>query len=104
MSESLEILRSKLNGETAKMDWNELVRHFARGVVIRVEQGLDLVDVAARIAADDKTTIERWLAGGQISRASNEDAMDWNERQPVFWAVVTAPWVIVQEAEKRLDA
>ena len=104
MSESLEILRSKLNGETAKMDWNELVRYFAKGVVIKVEQGMDLVDVAARIASDDKAAIEGWLNGGQISRASNEDAMDWHERQPVFWAVVTVPWVIIQETEKRLDA
>jgi hypothetical protein len=104
MAESLEILRSKLNGETAKMDWNELVRYFAKGVVVKVEQGMDLVDVAARIAADDKPTIEHWLNGGQISRASNEDAISWNERQTLFWVVVTVPWVIVQEAEKRLDA
>jgi len=103
MTEPIEILRAQLNNETGKLAWKELERHFARGVVIKVARGLDLVEVAARIAQDDKTSVERWLNDGRISRASTEDAADWNERQPVFWAVVTAPWVLVQEAGAALN-
>lgn len=104
MTDSLEILRAQLNGETGKLAWKELERHFARGVVIKVQRGLDLVDVAARIAHDDTASVQRWMNAGQIARASIEDAADWNERQPVFWAVVTAPWVLVQEAGEALDS
>ena len=104
MNDPLEDLRCKLNGETGKVGWNELARHFARGVVIRVAPGLDLIEVAATMVRDDKPAIEAWLASGQIARAATPDAIDWNVRQPVFWAVVTAPWVLVQEAEKKLDA
>lgn len=104
MTDSIQDLNSKLNGETGKVSWHELARHFARGVVIKVEHGLDLVAVAAIIVKDDKTLIESWLATGQIARASTPDAIDWNTRQPVLWAVVTAPWVLVQEVEKKLDA
>lgn len=104
MNDPIAELRRQLNGETGKLDWNELARHFARGVVIQVAQDLDLVEVAASFVKDDKTAMEAWLAAGQIARASTEDAIDWNMRQPIFWAVVTAPWVLVQEVEKRLDA
>lgn len=103
MTDPIEVLRAQLNNETGKLSWKELERHFARGVVIRVERGLDLVEVAARIARDDKASVERWMKEGRIARASTEDAADWNERQPIFWAVVTAPWVLVQEAGVALN-
>jgi hypothetical protein len=103
MSEPFEILRAQLNGETGKLAWKELERHFARGVVIKVQRGLDLVEVAARIVQDDRASVERWMNEGGIARASTEDAADWSERQPVFWAVVTAPWVLVQEVGAPLN-
>jgi hypothetical protein len=103
MPEPIELLRAKLNTETGQLPWKELERHFARGVVIKVQRGLDLVDVAARIAQDDKAVVERWLTEGRIARASADDAADWNQRQPRFWAVVTAPWVLVQEVGVALN-
>src|SRR5690554_6148842 len=39
-------LRQHLNGETARIAWRELERHFARGAVVTVDPGLDLIDVA----------------------------------------------------------
>jgi hypothetical protein len=104
MTEPIELLRAQLNGETGKLTWKELERHFARGAVIRVAPGLDLVEVAARIAQDDKPTIEVWMHDGRIKRASTEDALDWNQRQPSFWAVVVAPWVLVQEDSTALNS
>lgn len=97
MTEPLELLRAQLNGETGKLAWKELERHFARGVVIRVARSLDLVDVAVRIAQDDKECVANWMSQGLIGRASSEEALDWNQRQPTFWAVVVAPWVLAQE-------
>jgi hypothetical protein len=32
------------------------------------------------------------------------DAEDWHARQPRFWAVVVAPWVLVQEVLKELGS
>lgn len=90
-------LRSKLNSETGRIGWKELERYFARGVLIVVDPELDLVQVAACMADDDREAVEKWLTSGQVARASSDDAMGWNERNPEFWAVVTAPWVLVQE-------
>ncbi len=90
-------LSESLNGETAIIAWSELVRHFARGVVIHVTAELDLVETAASVAADDTSAVQVWLDNGLMRRASDYDARDWAEREPDFWCVVTAPWVLVQE-------
>lgn len=95
--EELDVLRAKLNGETGRMDWQALARHFARGVVIKVGDGIDLVEVAAAFSRDDRQAVERWLTAGQIAKAEVEDAQGWNDRRATFWAVVVAPWVLVQE-------
>lgn len=102
--EPTQDLRVKLNTETAKLSWPELQPHFARGVVVKVMHGTDLVEVAARFAADDTPRVEQWLRTGQIARASTDDAADWVARAPVFWAVVAAPWVLVQEVAPTLQS
>jgi hypothetical protein len=104
MNEAEDILRAKLNAETAKLAWRELERHFARGVVIKVAGDLDLVEVALSMARDDRAAIEGWLADGRIARASAEDAQTWHTEQSRFWAVVAAPWVLIQEVSSRLDS
>lgn len=91
------LLRAKLNAETGRIAWQALERHYARGAVVKVAPGMDLVEVALAVARDDKSSISAWLGDGRISRASSEDALDWHDRDATFWAVVTAPWVLVQE-------
>jgi hypothetical protein len=34
---------------------------------------------------------------GALHRAMDEDAMRWEQCNSEFWAVVVAPWVLVQE-------
>jgi hypothetical protein len=97
MNESDELLRAKLNAETGKLAWKELERHFARGVVIKVVASLDLVDVAFRISRDDKAAVEAWMGQGLIQYAGVDDAQAWHAQQSQFWAVVAAPWVLIQE-------
>ncbi|MBW8457027.1 MAG: DUF2288 domain-containing protein [Thiobacillus sp.] len=104
MTTPSDILRAKLNLETAQLGWPELERHFARGDVIKVAVGVDLIDAALHMAENDAATIQEWLAEGRIARAELADAEDWHARQPMFWTVVVAPWVLVQEVLKRLDS
>jgi hypothetical protein len=99
-----EILRAKLNLETAQLAWAELERHFARGSVIKVAPGMDLVDTALHVAENNAATVQQWLADGRIARAELADAEDWHARQPMFWAVVVAPWVLVQETATARDS
>lgn len=90
-------LRQKLNLETGRLSWPELQRHFARGVVVVADSQLDLIEVAAGFAEDNKPRIENWIQQGQLARANDEHALRWSEQQPDFWSVVVVPWVIVQE-------
>lgn len=90
-------LRQKLNLETGQLPWSELQRYFARGVVVVADPQLDLIEVAAAFAEDDKRRIEQWIQHTQLARANDEHALNWSEQQPDFWSVVVAPWVIVQE-------
>jgi hypothetical protein len=94
----LEIDRNHLfNAQTGRIGWDELQRHFARGLVIKVAAGMDLVEVASHVAVDNVALVERWLVDGQMRRAEIDDARNWNARGAEFWAVVSAPWVLVQE-------
>ncbi len=99
MTEKLDSreLRKKLNSETAKLPWAELQRYFASGLVIKVVVGNDLVDVAAAMAQDDAETIAAGMNAGTTVRASAEDARYWEQENRLLWAVVVAPWVLVQE-------
>ena len=99
-----DILRAKLNLETAQLAWPELERHFARGVVVRVATGVDLVEAALQVAENNTATVQQWLADGRLAKAELSDAEDWHARKPMFWAVVVAPWVLIQEVLPELDA
>jgi len=99
MADQKEELKVKLNAETGKLVWKELEPHYARGAVIKVSVNLDLVEVAICFAEDDKEVIERWLTSGELARMDQEDAQRCNEEDLLFWAVVVAPWVLVQEIQ-----
>ncbi|VAW85712.1 hypothetical protein MNBD_GAMMA16-294 [hydrothermal vent metagenome] len=90
-------LKDEFNGQTGKITWPELEKYFARGVLIKVANDLDLVEVALSISKDDKQYINTLLTENQLQHANIEDAKQWNETQPSFWAIVTAPWVLIQE-------
>ena len=64
----LASLRAELNEQTAQMHWRELQRYFAGGTLISVAPELDLIDVGARIAADDKASVQDWMMAELLQR------------------------------------
>ena len=89
--------KQELNQQTARVYWQELETHFARGVVVEVDSDLDLVEVATCFANDDKPAVEQWINDGRVQHLGMATAKDWAARDPELWAVVVAPWVVVQE-------
>ncbi len=104
MSEDSEELRAKLISETGKLEWSELERHFARGALVAVNPGIDLIDVALCIANDDKATMGKWFDADTVRCAETADAEAWVKTQPLFWAVVIAPWVVIQEIDDSAES
>ncbi|WPP02299.1 DUF2288 family protein [Pseudomonas sp. HR96] len=90
-------LYAKLLGETAVIPWKELQPFFARGALLWVDNTLDLIAVAEALAADDGPKVAEWLAGGRVEKLSESRALGFVERDPELWAVVVAPWVVIQE-------
>ncbi|MDB5962030.1 MAG: hypothetical protein JWP59_3324 [Massilia sp.] len=96
-------LRLKVNSETARLPWTELQRHFAQGSVIFVSPDLDLIDVAVRIAHDDKTSIAAWVADGKIGKVSDSQALAWTEAAAELWTSVVHPFILVQQERSKLN-
>jgi len=98
LNDAFDIMRAKLNGETAKADWQELQPFFAKGQLIKVAGGLDLVEVAAHVANDDSVYVDALMQSGRLGKLDDATAIDWQARNPAIWAVVLAPWILVQES------
>ncbi|MDQ9169516.1 DUF2288 domain-containing protein [Oxalobacteraceae bacterium R-40] len=92
-----KLLHHKLNMETAPMPWKELLKHFAAGIVIVVDNDLDLIQVAASVANDDKAAVKKWMLANQLMKVSDEQAQVWLEQDVLLWTVVVKPFILVQE-------
>ena len=95
-------LHDKINRETARVHWSELERHFAHGAVVYVSHELDLVEVALRIAHDDKAHITRWMTEGKLAKVTDLQAQAWQAADAELWASVVSPFVLVQPEKKKL--
>ena len=102
--DSYSELRTKLNKETAKIGWQRLQRHYASGAVIAVAQGVDLIEVGCQLSLDNKPAVEQWLTEGAIAKVDDQQASLWFEQQVTVWAVVVAPWVLIQEVAQPASA
>lgn len=92
-------IKARLNLETSRIGWRELQTYYARGHVVRVSPELDLLDVAAELTADNKDQFQQWMAQGQVGDISPDLARAWYDREADLWAVVVAPWVLVQDRD-----
>ncbi len=97
----LDSLRRELNEQTAQMNWSELERFFASGNVISVAPVLDLIDVGARIAADDKASVLDWMQAGLLQKVNDEQAGTWQSSNALLWTVVVKPWILVQHERQQ---
>ncbi|MBK1886465.1 MULTISPECIES: DUF2288 domain-containing protein [Marinobacter] len=103
-SQNNDETKAKLNLETSRIRWHELQTYYARGQIVRVGQALDLLDVACELTADNRALFEQWLANGDVGDVSPDLARTWYDRNTELWAVVVAPWVLVQDRSEPSDA
>ena len=97
MAEAL--LHDKLNLETARIHWQELQPHFARGAAVYVDSNLDLIGIAKPMANDDSATLAKLMQQGQFGVVSEAQARQFLADNQAMWAVVVAPWVLVQPCQ-----
>ena len=92
-----DLLRREYLGQTARIAWHDLQTHFARGAVVVVAPELDLVEVAVQLGLDNTASFQSWIDGGEVAAPTEAQAMAWFEANAEFWAVVAAPWVLIQD-------
>jgi hypothetical protein len=97
MKQEPSTLYAKLLGETASITWNELEPFFAKGALLWVDMALDLIAAAEAVAQDEGDKVAAWLAADQVAKLSETRALDFLERDPLLWAVVVSPWIMIQE-------
>lgn len=96
-TEREQLLRQEYLSQTARIKWHELQVYYARGAVIAVEDGCDLIEVAVQIGMDNTQAMQGWIERGAVAGVSEAQALQWYEENPELWAVVAAPWVLVQQ-------
>jgi len=92
----LDTTRESINRETAKIQWQELEKHFASGALISVDPSLDLIEAAYQITCDNKTQVEQWMDSALLKPVADTEATTWQQANQTFWAVVIKPWILIQ--------
>ncbi len=95
-TEQEKLQYARINMETAQITWKELERFFAGGRLISVIDSIDMIKVAQLMEADDVQSIQAMLERKEIERLTDEQAKIWAESDPMLWAVVVKPWILVQ--------
>ena len=96
-SETDAELIQRLNGETAKIEWHQLQKHYASGNVLLINQDYDLIKVAMAMHRDDTEQIKQWLEKSAVGEVSDSQAQFWYDNHSIVWALVIPPFVLVQE-------
>lgn len=92
-------LITRLNGETAKIEWHQLQKHYASGSIISVATGFDLIKVAIALHRDDTAQVKQWLAEKLVTEVNDTQAQRWYDEKTSVWALVIPPFVLVQETK-----
>lgn len=92
-----ELIRKKLNHDTARIHWSELAEAQQQGLVVKVSTDLDLIETACQFTLDNSEQVQAWMERAQVQKVDAEQAQGWGDEDRSLWAVVVAPWVLVQE-------
>jgi len=94
----MENLRADLEKLLDEAEWEWLMPHAQRDVVVVVDPGLDLLDVGVAIASDNTTSVEHWIGEQLLSKPSPEQIVEWaGDRTRRFKALIVQPYVLVQD-------
>jgi len=94
-----ELLRREYLGQTARIRWHQLQTWYASGAVVKVAGDMNLVEVAVQLGMDNTARFKQWLAAGSVALVDDDQARTWYEANEELWAVVAAPWVLVQKRD-----
>lgn len=94
----MENIREQLAENLDVAEWNWLIPHVKRDVVVLVSPDLDLLTVGEAIASDDSGTVQHWLTQQLLAKPSIDQLSLWNgQPSKQFQSLIVAPYVLIQE-------
>jgi hypothetical protein len=91
-------LRAELTENLDEAEWEWLIPHAQRDVVILVAAELDLLDVGVAIASDKVSEVQNWIDEALLVKPSPIQLGEWNtQRTKRFDTLIVQPFVLVQE-------
>jgi hypothetical protein len=87
----------ELKQECAAINYHEIERFFAKGMLVLVAADLDIIDVALQIQADNTQQLQQLMAQGKVIRVHDEHAIKWHKEKAQLMALTAVPWLLVQE-------
>ena len=98
MEKKLAEISEKFAQDLAEVDWKALRIHLQRDALILVDEQLDLIEVACRVANDDATEVGAWIAQGRLAKPAAEQLSSWETQlDKPFRMLIAAPYILVQE-------
>ena len=93
-------LREELKLQTDLAQWQWLKPHNERGAIILVNTALELAETGSKIAADDRVTVERWLASGLLSKPTADQINEWDAaKNHQFRILIISPYILIQHCD-----
>lgn len=93
-------IKERFSQDLANTNWQDLLPHAKRDVLILVDQKLDIIDVSEAIALDQKDLVSNWIKQKLITKPSAQQLSSWNNNpQQKFITLIVQPFVIAQETE-----
>ena len=93
-------IKKRLQGDIAKISWQEIIPHAKRDAVVVINQQLDLLEVAEAIALDNTSVVNNWIAENLITKPSMMQLTNWNNSpETQFTTAIVQPFVIIQAVE-----
>ena len=94
----MQDLKAQLAENLDEAEWEWLIPHAQRDVVVVVAQPLDLLDVGVAIASDNTAVVQNWISEELLAKPSTTQLSDWNgDRTKRFNTLIVQPFVLVQE-------
>ncbi|MEA5618257.1 DUF2288 domain-containing protein [Cronbergia sp. UHCC 0137] len=91
-------LRAELTKNLDEAEWEWLIPHAQKDMVIVVADNLDLLDVGVAIASDNILSVQHWMEEQLLTKPSVVQLGEWNShRTKRFNALIVEPYVLIQE-------
>ncbi len=95
----MEDLRTELAALLDEAEWNWLMPHAERGMLVIVSDDLDLLDVGMAIATDNTTSVQHWIGQNLLYKPSEAQIAHWNaDDTRRFQALIVRPYVLMHAA------